>query len=546
MTRPVLTVPERWLWLVLWLLVIAIGVWLRLWQIGHQILIDDEWHAIHRLMHAGYRDIFLSFGHADYTIPLTLLFKLLAETIGLGEWRLRALPLAFGMATVVVVPWVMRPWLARNEQWLFCALLAISPLLIHFTRYVRPYALTVPLGFVAMVALWRWWHERRRAWAVVFVIAATVCAWLHPLTLLFTGSALLWFGLAALDQWRRGLGTSALWRIVPLGLLTTFLCSALVLPPLLADPDAMSSKSGIHQIQWLTFVRAWELIAGTAAWLPAVVMLALTGAGALRLFRRDHWFVGYWAFMSVVAVIVISLLDAAWIHHALVLVRYSAVFQPLILLLVALGLVGVINRASAIVNLPGAHLVTSAVLMPTLLLLLYFSGPLPRVYTGINQSTSHMRYHFDYDFERSVYTRVMAEAELPEFYRRIADEPGDWVLIETPWHFESHFSPLSEYQRHHQMPMRIGMITGLCVDWTHGELRRDTDQHIVFRHFVFVADLLDRPPTENSFVIFHRGTPFGYVRELPDVEPCIQAYRDRLGEPWYEDQDHVVFQLRSG
>jgi len=132
---------------------------------------------------------------------------------------------------------------------------------------------------------------------------------------------------------------------------------------------------------------------------------------------------------------------------------------------------------------------------------------------------------------------------LPAVYRRMMTEPGDWVLIETPWHFESHFSPLSEYQRFHQMPVRIGMISGLCSDWTHGELRPQSDQTIRFDRFVFLHSLLHWRPPENRFVVFHRGSPFGYVRELPDIEPCIDRYRERFGAPWHEDDNQVIFRL---
>jgi hypothetical protein len=543
MTRKVPDLSLKdWVWVGLWLAVIAVAVLLRTWQLGHQILIDDEWHAIHRLMQASYRDIFLSFGHADYTIPLTLFFKLLADTIGLGEWRMRALPLLSGLATVVLLPWVLRPWLARQERWLLAGLIAISPLLIHFTRYVRPYALTVPLMVVAMVALWRWWHERRAVWAWVFVPCATLAAWLHPLTLLFTASGLVWFALAAGGRWWRGDGAEGFRRIVPLGALTTVLCSALVLPPLLADPAAMSSKSGIHQLQWATFPWSWQLMVGTAAWLPALALFALAVLGAVVLARRDTGFAGYWLFAFCVALAVISQLDAAWIHHALVLVRYTAVVQPMVLMLVALGLAGIARRLAS-----GARQAWLTVgLSLALLAGLYAVGPLPETYRGLNQFTSHMRYHFDYDFEDSVYTQVMGRAELPDFYDRLADEPGDWVLIEAPWHFESHMSPLSEYQREHQMKLRIGMISGLCADWTYGELEYASDQHIVFRHFVFLADILKRPSPENRFVILHRESLLGQGRELADIEPCIDAFREAYGPAWYEDDEAVVFRVPAG
>ncbi len=533
---------SRHAWWLAWAVLLAVAVWLRLWQIGQQILIDDEWHAVHKLMFSGYRDIFLSFGHADHSIPLTLLFKTLADTIGLTEGRLRALPVAAGLATVLALPWIMRPWLKPSERWLFAGLIAISPLLIHFSRYVRPYALTIPLSFIAVVALWRWWHEGGRGWASLFVVATVLCAWLHPLTLLFTGSALLWFGLMALNNWRHGRGTAALTRIVPLGLLTAALSAVLVLPPLLADPHAMSSKSGIDSIQLITFLRSWELILGTVRWPVLLVLTVFAALGAKALMWRDRAFAGYWLFMVVISVLAIAMLDAAWIHHALVLVRYTATALPLWLALVALGAVaatnGLVRRWPALaipVIGPGAGLL--------LLAAVYLGGPLPQTYLGTNPFSNHLRYQFDYDFERNPFSMRMAEASLPPVYLRMAAEPGDWVIIETPWHFESHFSPLSEYQRIHQMPVRIGMISGLCTPWTHGELHPEQGAGIRLRRFVFVNDLLAWRPPENRFVVFHLGSPFIDARALPEIGPCIEAFRERFGEPWHADEQQVVFQL---
>ncbi|MEN1727511.1 MAG: hypothetical protein AAGJ52_03635 [Pseudomonadota bacterium] len=550
---------NRWGWLLAWLALFLLGATLRLWQIDAQILIDDEWHAVHRLMQASYPDIFLSFGHADYSIPLTLLFKFLAETIGLSEWRMRALPLIFGTATIVLLPWIMRPWLNREARWVFAVLIAISPLLIHFTRYVRPYAITVPLGFMAMVALWRWWHEGGRGWLVLFIVASVLCAWLHPLTLMFTGSALLWFLIRAVVAVVRRRDWGDFWRIVPAGATVSVLAGLLVLPPLLADPAAMQSKSGIHEVQWSTFLRAWELIVGTGSAGVAFILLGLALIGAWQLALRDRAFAGYWLFMSAIAVVVSIALDPAWIHHALVLVRYTVVFQPLILVLITLGLLALMERAVSRwtdrfqrhrpdrLN-SGWHAALGALLPLGLLL----AGPLPETYRGLNQFTSHMRYHFDYNFERSIYTSVMGEAGLPAVYQDMREEPGEWTLIEAPWHFESHFSPFSEYQRAHQMPVRIGMMTGLCVDWTFGELetndrdqgnRHGNDQDISFEHFVYLDSLLYWRPEENRFVVFHRGTPFGQVRELPDIEPCIDRFREQFGAPWFEDERQVVFRL---
>src|SRR5699024_1507300 len=177
----------RFWFVLLWLAVVVAAAWLRLWQIDLQILLDDEWHALHRLMHASYGEIFLSFGHADYCIPLTLMFKALAETVGLHAWQMRALPMLSGLAAVVLLPWLLRTWLRPGERLCLGALIAISPLLVHFSRYARPYALVVLLGFAAIILLWHWWHHGGRGRAAGFLACAVAAAWLHPLTTLYTG-----------------------------------------------------------------------------------------------------------------------------------------------------------------------------------------------------------------------------------------------------------------------------------------------------------------------------------------------------------------------
>jgi hypothetical protein len=66
------------------------------------VLLDDEWHAVHKLMTSSVRDILQTFGMADHSPPLTVLYKFMADTIGLAEGRMRALQIACGIALVPV------------------------------------------------------------------------------------------------------------------------------------------------------------------------------------------------------------------------------------------------------------------------------------------------------------------------------------------------------------------------------------------------------------------------------------------------------------
>src|SRR5512138_2104278 len=62
-------------WNLLLLAAFLAGTALRVWQLDIQILIDDEWHAIHKLLHSSPLDIATHLGYADYSIPLTLYFQ---------------------------------------------------------------------------------------------------------------------------------------------------------------------------------------------------------------------------------------------------------------------------------------------------------------------------------------------------------------------------------------------------------------------------------------------------------------------------------------
>ena len=525
------------------LLIAVVAVYLRLNQLLDQILIDDEWHAVHALIRLGYSEIFLSFGHADHSIPLTLLFKLMAESIGLSEFRMRLLPLMAGITTVVAIPYLLKPWLKTHELLLLSALLAVSPVLIHFSRYARPYALTILLTFAAVIALWHWWHEKDRSWLFLFMPSTVLAAWLHPLTLLFTGGGLLWFGLVALKRAFHRRETAGLVRIAIVGLMTMALVSVFVLPPLLADPASMASKTGVHKLEWKTIVWAWELSVGTANLAMVSLMFGFGVIGAIEFFKRDRHFFGYWLFMFLLASMAIVILSPAWVHHALVPVRYLSPILPLVLGLIAIGFVISIRSLGHFVS---SQLIShvSAIASAIWLSVLVLSGPLIETFGLRNQFSAAQRYHFDYDFAENLYVTELENIELPSIYDQMAQEPGEWWLIEAPWNFASHSTPLVGFQRKHQMPLQIGMMTGLCNDWSVGELPYQSQgDNWVFRNLVHLADLPEAQNQKNRFVVLNRQSVYESIPLPESIEGCIDELSQTLGPAWHEDDYRVVYRL---
>ena len=145
-----------WFGVAMWL-----GAWLRLDQFLDQTLIDDEWHAVHQIMLSSPSRFMLSFGHADYSIPLTLLYWVQAQWFGLSEFGMRLPMMMAGLATVALFPLALRKELGDRTVIAFAFLLACSPVLIAFSRMARPYALTLLFSFCAYACLARAAGDRK-------------------------------------------------------------------------------------------------------------------------------------------------------------------------------------------------------------------------------------------------------------------------------------------------------------------------------------------------------------------------------------------------
>ena len=168
-----------------------IGAFLRLYQLGHQILAEDEWHAIDVALHAGYRQIFSDFGDGGHSIPMALYNKLLLDTTGLSEFAIYAPFVFFGIVTTLILPLLARKFIGGHTV-LFSSLLCLSPLLIFYSRFARPYGLIALFGFTAIYFFYLWMYEdRSHIFFFLYVLFATWTVYLHVVAFPFVFGTLL-------------------------------------------------------------------------------------------------------------------------------------------------------------------------------------------------------------------------------------------------------------------------------------------------------------------------------------------------------------------
>lgn len=533
-----------------WTLVLLVGAALRLWHFPDRILGDDEWHALHKALDSGFRGILTSFGQQDYSIPLTALYHAILRAGGdLTEWTMRGPLLAAGIAMLLVIPWLLRPLMQPGERLLLGGLLAISPLLIHFSRQARPYTLAVLLTWVALLAFWHWWHGGRRRWAAAYVIATALAGWLLPVTLAFTLAPFLFFGaLGAWTLYREG-SPAPLFRLIGLGLITLVPLIVLIGPPLYFDLNALTGKAGVHSVTPLTGWIALELFVGASHTPLTLAALVLAGLGASVVLRRAPKLTGYLGFVALIASIAILSTNAAWIHHGLVVARYLLPALPLLLLLVAAG-VWVLLKPLPWTARPavGAGLLAA----------LYAIGPLPAQYhQPVNQFTGHLAYQFDYNFSRNTIRNQMPRGPTPAFYEFLAEQPPrSQTLVFVPWYVESFWNRLHYHQQAHRQQILVGLRPGYCIPRpVFGEYLPNAG--VALRNMVHLSDLRemrDTPPAD--YLVFHRDMPRENAERLNEwleirtrkrplgrLDQCLEQLRADFGPAAFEDEATVVFRL---
>ena len=517
-------------------LAMVLALWLRAWGLPTQIIIDDEWHAVHKLLRADMLDIVTHLDYADYSIPWTVYLRWLHDHGGVTEWGMHAPSLVAGVLLVAVGPLLARPWASAAVRATWATLLAVSPLLIYFSRTARPYALTALLCTVAIIAFHRWWHDgqRRDNWAALYVCATFLAGYLHLTTLAFTLLPFLFFGVAA---WRGARAT--LRPLILLGGVTALPLFLAIAPPVINDWFMFTAKAGVDLPSLASVWRTALMVAGTPHPAVAALLAIAAFAGAMTLWRRDRSLAWYLLVVMGGGTLAIIAARPNWVQHPPVLARYLAPIVPLLLLLVAQGLVAVLGRWPAMAQFA----VVGAVGIG-----LWATGPLPRVAAAPNQFTGHLRHTFDYDDAHNPYVQLAPPGPVPAFYRDLARLPaGSVTLIEAPWRLESHFNPHVWYQAVHRQRVMIGLVTPVCGTWTFGEYPEGATG-LRFEHMAHLSAIVRGETYGADYLVLHMkpwSTPPGEKVDWPDIAACLPVIEAALGAPLLRDQSQVVFRLKA-
>ncbi len=519
----------------------CIGVYLRLDQFGLQVLLDDEWHVVHQLLLKTPAEMLNTFGESDYSIPLAMLYWVELKLFGLSEFAMRWPMLLAGIAVLLALPSYIHKYFDDRVTLLFLFLLAISPRLIIYSRTARPYALTLLFSLLALAAFQRF-VESKKAWlapAAVYVICALLSAWLHLISLPLVIAPFIVHGITAL---RRG-DVETLRRIFLLGLVTLAGLLVLLLPPLLANPQALAVKLGVQAPDFQTYYGLLFAWLGSASAVVVLIGVFFAVLGVGQLWQQLPVSKVLLAGLGL-TLLVIVLSQPAWVHQPVTLARYLLPAIPLFLLAVAIGISRCSDSLVARWGRPGKYAALLAIV--SYLCLTGFDSPLREILRRPNSNSLHSVFQFDFRLQKNRVYQYQKDFPLSPFWQRLATLPRDSLKIAAaPFSFETHHWDAARWERVSRQRVMPAFLNGFCTAFRWGEVPQE--KGFEFKNAGYLSDQDDLIRRGFDLVVYQK--PFKVVtnqgeKEIGvDTTGCESKLRKSYSRPVYEDEWLIVFPL---
>ena len=521
------------------LILLAAGVYLRLNQYPEQILLDDEWHVVHQLLLGkSPAELFLFLGHADYSIPLGILYWLEAHWFGLSELAMRWPMLVAGLATLFAFSFYAWRKFSPRVALVFTFLLALSPALVIYSHLARPYALTLFLSFLGLYGFYRYLEGRGQTlmWGGVYCVCAAITIWLHSITGPFMMAPFLLEAIRSLVAKRPGDLVKLLLLAVPAGILV----AALVVPPLLNNPEAMALKFGEAEIRGTTFLGAWFMWLGTPSIVCVTGFLALSLLGRRRVLIADRVWQSA-ALGIVLTAATILVVKPASVNHSLTFSRYLLPAIPLLLMAAACG-TELLLRDRGLIKWPLYALCIA------LAGLYVIESPNWGLAARPNSNINHLSFLFDFRPGHNKQAQYMEEAlDLSMFWESLRAEPPNTQLVAVaPFYFESYHWDAIRWEKLGRQRIVPAYLTGFCAERRYGEVPHNSLYR--FRNAFYLNELAASSTRRPDWLVFNRPIE-GFQhsvegrREIDQVNRCMEKLGQTLGRPSYEDEFLLAFKL---
>lgn len=484
---------------------VLVGAVLRLWHLPAQIVGGDELNGVRTALRMPLGKVLTTYQLQDPSLPLAGFYRFLLDRgVGLSELWVRLPVLACGLAALVAIPWAAERRVGRAAAHVLAWLVALSPLLVLYSRIARPYMPIALLGFGATAAFEAWWRTGRAALAAAYVALAGLCVYLHLGSAPFVVAPFSFaLGSLVFDRDRRdGEGRPGLGALVAVGLATVGAFLAFLVPAWDSLRVLVGDKHNPLEIRPDTVTGVLRLQSGSASPVVAAAFWAAALLGVVSLLRRDRR-LGFYTLVLVAAQVAgLIVLSPEMLVHPMVFNRYLIPALPWILVWAAVGLSTpwrVSRRVQRIAVAAG-------------LAALFLTGPLK----SWQFREGSFAQHNDILGFFCPPARISPEA-VPRFYRRLSQDTAsrqEEPILEHPWFpWWAYTRAYYLYQETHGREVVLSLARPL-----HGAAR------LRFRNMV-------RPRPEEllasraRYLVVHTDLPAEEERVVPHCWPMVEDFK---------------------
>ena len=173
-------------------IILTAGVLIRVWEIGNQIILGDEWHSINIAASSDFISIFTDFFQGTHSTPVALYYHFLLNRGFLNELLIYLPVTISGMLLLLFTPVLVRRFFDDRTVLLFMAFLASAPILVFYSRYARPYSIVTLLSFVSLISCYIWWSNGKQKYGYIYVISAVLAGYFHIIAFPFVLAPVLY------------------------------------------------------------------------------------------------------------------------------------------------------------------------------------------------------------------------------------------------------------------------------------------------------------------------------------------------------------------
>lgn len=475
---------------------------------------------------------------------------------------------------LILFPLIVKPVFKEKTSMVFSVFIAISPFLIYYSRYARPYIFIAFFSFISIFSFYFWVSKKKLIYALIYIAGAVLTSYFNPLSFPTLLAPMICTFLYRIMP--KTLVKSSIQIILP-KIKELLLMAALILLgiaswliPTMNSLGAISKKVGEGAFNLKIMMRLLNLFGGSGNDVIVFSLFLLFIYGLSVIYKKDKFLFFLFLLIFIFQILSIIIIKPSRLQIPVVLARYSISCLLIYLLTISLGLNELIEKVCFFINQKISKIkITPIPIFMLFFLILLLSGPIMNIYGSQNNFTNHD--DFEYGYKHQWFKAKKESLDLlSNFYVSLKNVQKNITIIETPYvlWWSGNFYHL--YQKIHKKRVMIGHPKSTYVFPL-----PIMEKNIQLKNFVNIQDWRSIVKTGAEYLVIHKNIAKEclYVSHIfkhgtipNDKSPnkgehvferrygalsrkyansFINAYRNFLGAPYYEDEWITVFSIGS-